>query len=251
MATDAPPSPVKAKLTQAMKDYIESKLKDTPSMKAQLAYSFLCREIRNRHILGVVPALEKVQNFVKSWRQKNKPDSMAPVLEIFRESMDDVIDADRGRDALVILCGSKVENGVADPVLGTGSVARLFRISLTSMQLVERYVDIQRDPDLRTMLHLDSTHSIVKQGYPVFVLGISDLSGGFHPVVYCCTFQRRGVDISWCLAFLKRVVLQEFHVGFSPDFVMMDVDTADKAQYKACAGDLPDSVILMCWFHVT
>ncbi|EGZ19191.1 hypothetical protein PHYSODRAFT_494333, partial [Phytophthora sojae] len=137
---------------------------------------------------------------------------------------------------------------VTQPVLGTGSVARPFRIGLTSMQRLERYVDIQRDPGLRAMLHLDSTHSIVKQKYPVFVLGISDLSGGFHPIVYCYTSQRTGVDISWILAFLKRVVLQEFRVVFCPAFVMMD---ADKAQYKACVSELPDSVILMCWFHVT
>lgn len=54
MTADAPPSPVEAKLTQAMKAYIEAKLEDTPSMMAQLAYSFLCREIRNRRIPGLL-----------------------------------------------------------------------------------------------------------------------------------------------------------------------------------------------------
>ncbi|EGZ11995.1 hypothetical protein PHYSODRAFT_380775, partial [Phytophthora sojae] len=133
-------------------------------------------------------------------------------------------------------------------LLGTGSEADPFRIGLTSLQLMERYIVVQNDPDLTTLIHLDCTHGVVKQKYPVFVVGISDCAGGFLPIVYYCASQRRGVDISWCLAFLKRVVFSEIQVRFKPDFVMMD---ADKAQYNACAAELPETTVLMCWFHVT
>jgi hypothetical protein len=96
-------------------------------------------------------------------------------------------------------------------------------------------------------MHLDSTHSIVKQKFPVFVVGISDRSGSFMPVDYFCTSLRKARDIVWCLAFLKSVVVREFGVPFQPDFVMTDTD---KTQFNACQRELPRSLILMCWFHV-
>jgi hypothetical protein len=81
LALDAPPSPLSSpKLTATMKSYIETKLEDAPSMVAQLAYSFLCREINAERISGQAPTLQKVQNFVKTWRSKNRPDGMEPVL---------------------------------------------------------------------------------------------------------------------------------------------------------------------------
>ncbi|KAF1777920.1 hypothetical protein JG687_00019038 [Phytophthora cactorum] len=59
MAAGAPPSPVEATLTRVMKTYIDTKLDDTPSMMAQLVFSFLCLEIREQHLSGPVPELEK------------------------------------------------------------------------------------------------------------------------------------------------------------------------------------------------
>ncbi|KAE8972803.1 hypothetical protein PF004_g26238 [Phytophthora fragariae] len=88
MAIDAPPSPVSSpELTTEMKDYIVSKLEDAPSMVPLLAYSFMSRELTSGRIAGQAPALEKVQNSVKTWRGKNKPDRMEPVLEICRQSI--------------------------------------------------------------------------------------------------------------------------------------------------------------------
>ncbi|KAE9191702.1 hypothetical protein PF002_g24422 [Phytophthora fragariae] len=213
-----------------------------------LAYSFMSRELTSGRIAGQAPALEKVQNSVKTWRGKNKPDRMEPVLEICRQSMYDGGAAERTSESLLVFCDTQVVDGAVQPALGTGSAANPFRIGLTCMALLESYVKVQRDPTLSTLLHLDSTHSIVKQKYPVFVMGISDRSGSFMPVVYYCTSLRKAQDIRWCLAFLKRVILHEFGLIFSPDFVMMD---ADKAQFKACEQEIQSTKILMCWFHVT
>ncbi|OWZ17734.1 hypothetical protein PHMEG_0008275 [Phytophthora megakarya] len=38
-----------------------------------------------------------------------------------------------------------------------------------------------------------------------------------------------------------------FTIRFAPNFIMTD---ADNAQFNACSSQLPDSKILMCWFHV-
>ncbi|KAE9286861.1 hypothetical protein PF008_g26561 [Phytophthora fragariae] len=138
MALDAPASPPSSpKLTDAMKNYVEAKLEDAPSMVAQLAYSFLCREINAERISCQAPKLEKVQNFVKKWRTKNKPDSMEPVLEICRQRMYDGGDAERTSESLLVFCDTEVVDGVVEPSLGAGSKANPFRIGLTCMALLE------------------------------------------------------------------------------------------------------------------
>ncbi|KAE9250650.1 hypothetical protein PF004_g2842 [Phytophthora fragariae] len=112
-----------------MKDYIVSKLEDAPSMVLQLAYSFMSRELNSGRIAGQAPALDKVQNFVKTWRGKSKPDRMEPVLEICRQSMYDGGAAERTSESLLVFCDTQVVDGAVQPALGTGSAANLFELA--------------------------------------------------------------------------------------------------------------------------
>ncbi|EGZ24704.1 hypothetical protein PHYSODRAFT_484988, partial [Phytophthora sojae] len=148
---------------------------------------------------------------------------------------------------MILLCDTKTDDNQLIPSIGTGSKLSPFRIGVTCHALLETYVTVQRDPRCTTLLHIDSTHSIVKQRYPVFVFGVSDCRCKFFPIIYFCTSQRTGVDVEWCIKFTKRIVWEKFLVSFSPAFVMSD---ADNAQYNACKAALPGSKFLMCWFHV-
>lgn len=98
------------------------------------------------------------------------------------------------------------------------------------------------------MIHFDTTFNVNKQRYPVMVIGMPDRCGYFFPVAYFCISQRRGCDVAWCLRMLDRVLHETFQVQLAPEFVMMD---GDKAQFNACQQILPESVVLMCWYHVT
>ncbi|KAE9047583.1 hypothetical protein PR003_g1027 [Phytophthora rubi] len=71
----------------------------------------------------------------------------------------------------------------------------LFRIGLTCFNLLVNCVTVQRDPRCTTILHVDSTHSVVKQRYPVFVFGISDCCGILFPIVSSRTSRRTGEDV--------------------------------------------------------
>ncbi|POM78662.1 Hypothetical protein PHPALM_3779 [Phytophthora palmivora] len=108
--------------------------------------------------------------------------------------------------------------------------------------LLEAYLNVQTDPRFTTVLHIDNTHSTVNTRYPVFVLGISDPSGRYFPIVYYCSSQPNADDIKWILAFLKRVFQERYA------YVMTD---ADDAQFNASSTDLPTTTSLMCWFHVS
>ncbi|KAF1786706.1 hypothetical protein GQ600_710 [Phytophthora cactorum] len=71
---------------------------------------------------------EQVQNFVKGWRRRNKPDRMVPVIDICRQCMCDRTDrADSGTGSLLVFCDVQDVNGLVEPALGTGSEAKPFR----------------------------------------------------------------------------------------------------------------------------
>ncbi|POM70296.1 LOW QUALITY PROTEIN: Hypothetical protein PHPALM_13285, partial [Phytophthora palmivora] len=140
-----------------------------------------------------------------------------------------------------------IYNGNYSPSIEDGSDYQSLRVRLTSYGLLEAFLAVQCDPRATTMLHVDSTHNTVNTRYLVFILGISDPSGRYCPMVYYCSSQRRTQDTVWCLAFIKRVLRERFAATFSPNFVMTD---ASDAQYNANVDQLPTSCILLCWFHV-
>ncbi|EGZ16321.1 hypothetical protein PHYSODRAFT_451510, partial [Phytophthora sojae] len=131
--------------------------------------------------------------------------------------------------------------------LGDGSKEYPLRVGMTCLRLVRDYVSVRNRSDCTTMFHLDSTHSMVINGYLVFAFGYSDRGGYFYLLAYFCTSQKCAVDIGWCIRCIKRVCMDVCGVEFTPQFVMMD---ADKAQFNACTTELQLSTVLMCWFHV-
>ncbi|KAE9073902.1 hypothetical protein PF010_g24891 [Phytophthora fragariae] len=64
------------------------------------------------------------------------------------------------------------------PVVGNGSEERPFVVGLTTKTLMLR---LMRPPE-SFVLHVDATYKLIYRWYPVFVVGISDRSRGFHLV---------------------------------------------------------------------
>ncbi|POM66822.1 Hypothetical protein PHPALM_17253 [Phytophthora palmivora] len=231
-----------------MRTFIEERLGEDALIKPLELFAWLVKKVDNGVFRGPPPKVSQVQAYVKRLRKNNKRDAMKPVLERCARHMYDISDnIALAGDRLVILCDVKHETDMLVPNLGTGSSHSPFRIGLTCFTLLDDYVSIQRDPRCTTLFHMDSTHSIVKQRYPVFVFGVSDSCEKYFPLVYFCTSQRTGVDIEWCLSFLKRAIWESFMVRFAPKFIMID---ADNVQFNTCSSQLPDLKILMCWFHV-
>ncbi|GMF26076.1 unnamed protein product [Phytophthora fragariaefolia] len=253
MDTNEPASPVKRKLTQEMKDFIRSILSGGENTTATRLFTLICTMVAHNEIAGPAPRDSQVSDFVKNWRRTNPKDSMVPMILLCEGRLYDQLDfATLGDREMIILCDSQqvLEPGSSDivPHLGDGSNLYPLRIGMTCAHLVRNYIAVQNRPECTTILHIDSTHSMVINGYLVFALGYSDKSGSFFPMVYFCTSQKRSIDIDWCIRYVKRICFDLCGVHFSPQFVMMD---ADKAQYNACLVEQPITSILMCWFHVT
>ncbi|KAG6973576.1 hypothetical protein JG688_00003464 [Phytophthora aleatoria] len=72
MNINDPPTTVKRKLGQEMKNYI---------VAARL-YTLLCTLVDNNEMAGPAPKSTQVRDFVKNWRRKNPKDSMAPLIAL-------------------------------------------------------------------------------------------------------------------------------------------------------------------------
>ncbi|KAE9164883.1 hypothetical protein PF004_g29683 [Phytophthora fragariae] len=252
MDNDGPSSPIEKKLTPAMKAFISEKLDSGAKTTAAKLFVTISAMVEASDMAGPVPERQQVVDFVKNWRRSNPKNSMAPMIEICDGHLYDQQDVTSlsGR-AMIILCDTQPDaesNTNLVSHLGDGSEAFPFRVGITCLQLIRGYVSVQNREECTTLLHVDSTHSMVINGNSVFAFGYSDQSCHFMPLAYFCTSQKRKIDIGWCIRWIKRLCAEACGAVFAPRFVMTD---ADKAQFNACVTELPTCTVLMCWFHVT
>jgi len=96
------------------------------------------------------------------------------------------------------------------------------------------------------VLHIDGTYKLIKNRFPVMVLGITDIAEEFHPIAYCVTTHEKEEDFIAFFSAVKKLST-ELDLSFNPDFLMMD---ASDPTYNAASKIFPDTTILMCYFHL-
>jgi hypothetical protein len=139
------------------------------------------------------------------------------------------------------------DNG--EPKLGDGSDDNPLALGIATKTMIRRL-----DHASTHMLHLDATYKLTIKGYPLIVVGVSDMWRQFHPVSYFIvsdvkqTQSQRAIEETLCL--------YEQLIG-SPAtlrFVMMDADDAQRNAFETVVMQRLDPtkqpVFLMCFFHV-
>jgi hypothetical protein len=175
MRDDNAASPREPMMTTAMKAFVGNSLSSNSSSTSHVLFTGICTKVQEGVFSGVPPLEKQVQGYVKRWRAKNRDDSMQPVIDICSSSMFELVqDIAQTGDDLIVLCDSHHENGSLVPDIGDASDESPFRMGLTSYSLLEAYINVQQDPRCSTILHLDSTHNMVRQCYSVCILGIAD-----------------------------------------------------------------------------
>jgi len=253
MHRNDPPTPKERKLSPAMKTFIIEKLSHGAKTTATKLFTALSAMVEAREIEGPAPKDTQVTDFIKTWRRENPRDSMAPMIQLCDGNLYDQLDLESlpERD-MMILCDAQRSDlpGQAGSIsrLGDGSEDYPYRVGMTCLRLVHDYIAVQNRSGCTTIFHVDSTHSMVINGYNVFAFGYLDRCGQFVLLAYFCTPQERAIDVRCCTSFMKRMCLDACSAPFAPQFMMAD---ACKAQFNACLSLLPDTTVLMCWFHVT
>lgn len=92
--------------------------------------------------------------------------------------------------------------------------------------------------------HLDTTYKITINGFRLIVFGISDLCGQLH-LCLMITSHETEADFDF---FFKGLIDQcnLMDIEFNPAYIMQD---ACRASYNSTKNHLPDTKVLMCYFH--
>ena len=184
-----------------------------------------------------MPNLAQLQHFCRLRRRSEGLHSINAVVDLIKSSYSNLL------DNKPILFGAKFDE-LSEPVVGNGrSSDETFRLGVTSLRLLKR---IPSKACTKYASHIDCTHKVTKNGFPLCVFGYSDNSGQFFPVFFAIMSHESENDFIWffssCLAVLK------LH-SIAPDFDFIMIDAKD-ATFYAAASIFPNARLLVCYFHV-
>lgn len=97
-------------------------------------------------------------------------------------------------------------------------------------------------------IHTDATYKINWQGFPVLVIGTTDLHRSFHPigVAVCTTEQQK--DFKFIFASVKQALNNIFSAEFKPKYLVADAAKAIHNAGVEVFGDI--LLVIMCWYHM-
>jgi len=110
---------------------------------------------------------------------------------------------------------------------------------LTSVKLMS-YVECDG------VFHIDGTHGIVKNRFPLDVFAVTDMHGQIHPIALMLTSFETVYDFDQFYEGLIKLE-ENLNLNFDPEYIMQD---ACEASYNSARKYFPDAVILICFFHV-
>ncbi|OWY99659.1 hypothetical protein PHMEG_00029307 [Phytophthora megakarya] len=98
-------SPCKPHLSNEMKQFVDAKLCEDSTIYPFVLFSFICEKVKDAVFRGPEPTQEQVQSYIKRWKQKNRDDSIQPVIDFCRSFMYDT-PTNQFRDSgdLLIFC---------------------------------------------------------------------------------------------------------------------------------------------------
>ncbi|KAH9089745.1 hypothetical protein LEN26_019094 [Aphanomyces euteiches] len=251
-------SPVRATVTQPMKDFLRSWLNDCPTRTPMELFNKLeAAHARDEFGSSLMPSLQQVQDCVKYLRateMRHQSTVQAAETELAKRMPNDN-DSDNDRP---FVFGIQVVN--EKPVVGDSGINSfragthfVFQSSSPLYSLYNYFVD--------TKLYHSGHHESRPQGddscryniqdYPIFVLGYSDRSCQFHLLSVSITSQRTTEDFKWFLDSLRSLMRRKFNYEWSPQLFMGDADRAQhRGLFDTFAPTNPEIQYLMCFFHV-
>ena len=72
------------------------------------------------------------------------------------------------------------ENGEGKILLQNGCKSKHAHIMITSKRLM-------MNSEKSGVMHLNGTYKLIKNHFPVVLIGVSDIQGTFHPIAFCIT----------------------------------------------------------------
>jgi hypothetical protein len=116
----------------------------------------------------------------------------------------------------------------------------VFRIFVSTKRLLRYAI-------LSEMWQIDATYKLNWQCYPLFPIGVTDMSKNFHPVGWALTSYETTEDFEFVLRALKHGVYQTVAITYLPKFIMGDAAESICNEVKKLNPIIKRS---MCWYHM-
>ena len=139
-----------------------------------------------------------------------------------------------------------------EPILGVGKCDKKHKnkkikcdhdshlnLMVTSVRLMS-YVEFDG------VFHIDGTHGIVKNRFPLDVFAVTDMHGQLHPIAFMITSFETVYDFDQFYFGLIQLA-ETLNLNFDPEYIMQD---ACEASYNSACKYFPNAIVLMCFFHV-
>lgn len=97
-------------------------------------------------------------------------------------------------------------------------------------------------------VHSDATYKIVWEGYPILIVGTSDMHKKFHPFGVAVCTNETTADFEFVFKSLKTGLKDNFDVDFQPEYLISDAAKSIHKGFRNIFGD--DSKVIMCWYHM-
>ena len=118
--------------------------------------------------------------------------------------------------------------------------------SSSHLNLMMTSIELMNSVENEGVFHIDGTHGIVKNKYPIDIFGVSDQHGTLHPIAFMITSFETVFDFSLFYSSLISLA-KKLKLDLDPEYIMQD---ACDASYNAATKLFPNSIILMCFFHL-
>ena len=139
-----------------------------------------------------------------------------------------------------------------EPILGVGKCEKdhknkkLKCNSQSHLNLMMTTVKLMSYVENDGVFHIDGTHGVVKNRFPLDVFAVTDMHGQLHPIAFMLTSYETEYDFDQFYSGLIDLA-EMLNLSFDPTYIMQD---ATAASYNSAKKYFPNAIILMCFFHV-
>ncbi|CAF1025057.1 unnamed protein product [Brachionus calyciflorus] len=185
----------------------------------------------------LLPSLKQVQNFVNNYRytkfNRNSIKEVRKLIQnnLFSEDLDE-------HEPFFFNVKFDSKNKI---IINNGSEEKHINLMVTTKHLMSRI-----DSNLQGCYHLDATYKLIKNGFPLIVLGRTDSVHDFHPLGFCISSHEQEVDYYDFFQGFK-TLSGMLDIEFDPNYLVQD---AWLASYNAVSSHFDNCRVLMCYFHV-
>lgn len=136
---------------------------------------------------------------------------------------------------------SKSDMYVVDFQMSMNEIAPSFQFFVSSRQLLSLAINAKN-------IHADATYKLIWQGFPVLLVGTTDMHRKFHAFGIAVCTSETAQDFQFLFAAVKKGVHSLFNINFVPKALICDAVHSIHNAFKEEFGD--ERVIIMCWAHM-